>query len=263
MADRSGAVTELIARRRLAGELVAGLACQVGLLWLLAATVGLSAAGWLTGIGFALVMCTLLGAGLIRSRTSALGPADTVTLVRAVLVGAVAALVADSLLAPIPARFVIPLTMTALLLDAVDGQVARRTGTTSALGARFDMEVDAFLILVLSVDQVRPLGLWVVSIGAMRYVFMLAGRMLPWLNAALPPRYSRKVVAALQGIVLVAAAAQALPFWLTASSVAVALGALCWSFGRDIVWLRRHAHRRTVGTSAPVYAAEERRRVAA
>ena len=36
-------------------------------------------------------------------------------------------------------------------LDAVDGQVARRTGTVSALGARFDMEVDAFLILVLSV----------------------------------------------------------------------------------------------------------------
>ena len=39
----------------------------------------------------------------------------------------------------------------ALALDGVDGQVARRTGTVSALGARFDMEVDAFLVLVLSV----------------------------------------------------------------------------------------------------------------
>ena len=39
----------------------------------------------------------------------------------------------------------------ALLLDAVDGQVARRTNTVSALGARFDMETDAFLVLVLSV----------------------------------------------------------------------------------------------------------------
>ena len=38
----------------------------------------------------------------------------------------------------------------ALLLDAVDGGVARRTGTVSGFGARFDMEVDAFLILVLS-----------------------------------------------------------------------------------------------------------------
>ena len=37
------------------------------------------------------------------------------------------------------------------VLDAVDGHVARRTGTATAFGARFDMEVDAFLIVVLSV----------------------------------------------------------------------------------------------------------------
>ena len=43
----------------------------------------------------------------------------------------------------------------ALALDGVDGQVARRTGTASELGARFDMEVDAFLILVLSVAAGR------------------------------------------------------------------------------------------------------------
>ncbi|GAA4940924.1 hypothetical protein GCM10023238_03240 [Streptomyces heliomycini] len=43
------------------------------------------------------------------------------------------------------------LTAVALILDGVDGKVARRTGTSTPLGARFDMEVDAFLILVLSV----------------------------------------------------------------------------------------------------------------
>ena len=42
------------------------------------------------------------------------------------------------------------LVVVALALDWVDGQVARRTGTCSAFGARFDMETDAFLILVLS-----------------------------------------------------------------------------------------------------------------
>ncbi|MFD8079956.1 CDP-alcohol phosphatidyltransferase family protein [Streptomyces sp. NPDC059718] len=40
------------------------------------------------------------------------------------------------------------LATLALLVDAVDGRVARRTGTTSPLGARFDMETDAFLIRV-------------------------------------------------------------------------------------------------------------------
>ena len=54
----------------------------------------------------------------------------------------------------------------ALLLDWVDGQVARRTHTESAFGARFDMEVDAFLILVLSVYVASTTGWWVLIIGA-------------------------------------------------------------------------------------------------
>ena len=43
------------------------------------------------------------------------------------------------------------LAAVALALDPADGWLARRTGTASALGARFDGEVDAFLILALSV----------------------------------------------------------------------------------------------------------------
>ena len=41
-------------------------------------------------------------------------------------------------------------------LDWVGSQVARRTGTTSAFGARFDMETDAFLIAVLAATPRRP-----------------------------------------------------------------------------------------------------------
>ena len=65
-------------------------------------------------------------------------------------------------------------------------QVARRTGTASAFGARFDMEVDAFLILVLSVYVARPLGAWVLAIGLARYVLLLAERLLPWLRRPVP-----------------------------------------------------------------------------
>ena len=71
------------------------------------------------------------------------------------------------------------LTSLALVLDAVDGRVARGTETVSALGGRFDMEVDAFLIFVLSVYVAQSVGVWVLALGAARYVFVAAGWLLP------------------------------------------------------------------------------------
>ncbi len=127
----------------------------------------------------------------------------------------------------------------ALLLDGVDGKVARRTGTCSPLGARFDMEVDAFLILVLSVYVATDLGPWVLLIGGMRYVFVAAARVWPWLTAPLPPSTARKTVAALQGVLLLVAGAHLLPRPANAGVVVLALGLLVWSFGRDVVWLWR------------------------
>ena len=56
--------------------------------------------------------------------------------------------------------WIISLGTVAMLLDGTDGRVARRTGTTSAFGARFDMELDAFLLLALSV-LVWQSGRWV------------------------------------------------------------------------------------------------------
>ena len=88
----------------------------------------------------------------------------------------------------------------ALILDGVDGKVARRTGTSTALGARFDMEVDAFLILVLSVYVSMALGPWVLLIGAHALRLRRRGpRRRPGSNAPLPPSMARKTVAALPG----------------------------------------------------------------
>jgi phosphatidylglycerophosphate synthase len=220
-----------------------GAAAQVALLAGLTLTVGLDAAGWVAGVAFALALRTLLLRGLRRSGRTRLGPADRVTLGRTVLVGGVTALAVDGLLGAERLPVLVGLTAVALLLDGVDGQVARRTGTSSPFGARFDMEVDAFLILVLSVALVRPGGVWVVAIGLMRYAFVAASWALPWLEAALPPRFSRKVVAALHGGVLVVAVAGVLPSPVTVAALAVALAALCWSFGRDVVWLARRRPR--------------------
>lgn len=220
-------------------ELTTAASVQFGLLSLLWVLTRLQPVGWLAGVLYAVAALALLGGAAQRSATRALGPANRVTLARAILVGGVTALVVDAITMHRHVTVVVVLASVALVLDAVDGQVARRTGTVTALGARFDMEVDAFLILVLSVFVSRTVGGWVLAIGAMRYAFVVAGWVLPWLRSSLPPSTARKAVAAIQGIALVVASSGLLPRPFGAAVVAVALALLTWSFGRDVRWLWR------------------------
>src|SRR4051812_16012685 len=214
-----------------------GLLAQLVVLAALARTVGLGGAGWLVGLTVGLVTAAMLTRGLHRHRAERLGPADRITLARATLAGGVAALTADSYPRAAPVTAVLALTVVALPLDAVDGWVARHTCTTSTLGARFDMEVDAFLILVLSASVARTAGAWVLAIGAARYLFLAAGWLMPWLRGPLPARSWRKVVAATQGVVLTSAVAQVLPHPWTEAALGVSLALLTESFGRDVWWL--------------------------
>jgi phosphatidylglycerophosphate synthase len=231
---------------------LAGLVVQVLLLAGLAATVGLGVAGWLVGLAHGVTVCALLARGLARAGSPGPGPADWVTLARATLVGAVAALTAESVTRPTSVAPLVGLAVAALVLDGVDGQVARRTGTASPLGARFDMEVDAVLLLVLSVHAAPTVGPWVLAIGGMRYAFVAAMWLLPWLSGPLPPRYWRKVVAATQGVVLVVATAGVLPRPVTVAVLLAALALLVESFGRDVRWRWRHRHGdRPAGAAQP------------
>jgi phosphatidylglycerophosphate synthase len=218
---------------------VAGLAAQVLLLAVLAATTGLGAAGWVVGIGCAAAIAAGLAAGLARTPGERLGPASWVTLARATLAVGVAALVADSFRAATPVALLVVLAAVALALDLVDGRLARRTGTVTALGARFDGEVDAFLIAVLSVYVAPMYGAWVLAIGAGRYLFLLGEWLLPWMRAPLPPRAWRKVVAAAQGVVLTVAAADVLPRALMQAILVLALAGLAASIGECVAWLWR------------------------
>ena len=177
--------------------------------------------------------------GPARGLVAWLGPASCVTLVRAVLAVAVAVLVAASFAGDTPVALLVTLAAVGLVLDLVDGWLARRTGTVSALGARFDGEVDAFLILALSVYVAPAYGAWVLAIGAARYVFLAGEWLLPWMRAPLPPRRWRKLVAAAQGIVLTVAAAEVLPRSLTQALLAAALAALAASVGECVWWLWR------------------------
>jgi len=170
------------------------------------------------------------------------GPASWVTLARATLAIAVAALVVDSFSHDTPVALLVTLSAAALTLDLIDGWIARRTNTATAFGARFDGEVDAFLILALSVYVAPEYGAWVLLIGAARYVFLLGEWLLPWMRAPLPRRRWRLLVAAMQGIVLTVAAADVLPRSLTQTLLGAALVLLAASMSECVWWLWRRRH---------------------
>ncbi len=219
--------------------LIQGMLATAALLSAVSATAGLGVAGWIAGLATGSAAAALLAIARLRSDQPSIHPADWVTLTRAVLIAGVAGMVADSFIRPVSITALVALSVVALVLDAVDGQVARRTGTATPLGARIDGEVDAFLILLLSIAVSQTYGAWVLVIGAARYAFLLAGWLIPWLAAPLPARYWRKVVAAVQGIVLTVAASGQLDRLVGMIAVTGALLLLAESFGRDVIWLYR------------------------
>jgi phosphatidylglycerophosphate synthase len=238
------------AARALNAGPLAGLVVQGLLLGTLAGTAGLSAMGWAVGLMCGVILDGALVHGLFRHRARGLGAANWVTLARGSLAVGIAALVASSFVHSTSVTLLVSLAGVALALDFADGWVARQTRTEAALGAWFDGEVDAFLILALSVHVARSGGLWVLAIGAARYAFLAAGWLLPWLRAPLPPRYWRKVVAAAQGIVLVIATANVLPATLNDAILVGALVLLAESFGRDVLWLWSRRHLVVAGAGA-------------
>ncbi|MBK5928896.1 hypothetical protein CCR87_16400 [Rhodobaculum claviforme] len=174
-------------------------------------------------------------------------PCSRVTLGRAglgaILVGLFAA---PAALAQPPLAWVaVAIAATALALDGVDGWLARRRNEATAFGARFDMEVDAALGLVLAGLAVASgkVALWVLALGLMRYGFVALAWVWPWLLAPLPESLRRKTVCVIQVGVLAALLAPAIPPMLATWMAGVALAALAGSFAVDIGWLWRQAPR--------------------
>ena len=188
--------------------------------------------GGLAGVVLGTLPPSLPGPGL--------GPANRITLFRAGLVLPLAALVLHPHALDAAVRWwVVGVGTAIMVLDGFDGWIARRTGTESDFGARFDMETDAFLMLVLAalVWVEGRAGAWVLLIGAMRYLFVAAGWVVRHLRQPLFPSFRRKVVCVVQGIGLLVALGPIIPGDVAVAAAAVALASLVWSFGVDTVWL--------------------------
>ena len=211
----------------------------VSALWLLSLTpsglvlelAGLCAGALVTGAAVA---------SILRRMPRFSTPADRVTLLRALLASLCAVLAVPQLLTGrAPAPLLVVLGGAAFLLDALDGPVARRTGTASAAGARFDAATDAALVLVLSAAAAGVVGPWTLAIGAMYYVFVALGFFRPHLREPLPPSRARKAIGAFQPFALLAALLPGMPAPAAVAAAALALASLTFSFARDTVLLEQ------------------------
>ena len=164
-----------------------------------------------------------------------LGAANVVTLARAALVALLAALIREAPWEPV-AWLAVALGTTVALLDGVDGTLARRAGLASEFGARFDMETDAFFILVLAalVWTHGKADWWVLAAGGLRYVFVAAGWVSPWMRGSLSPTLRGKWMAVLQMVGLLVALGPIIPQPLSAWVAGVTLAGLAWSFALDV-----------------------------
>ncbi|MEI3865836.1 lysylphosphatidylglycerol synthase domain-containing protein [Microbacterium sp. CCNWLW134] len=212
--------------------------------------VGVAMAGGLAlGLPIAAVLAAasalilaLVGAAVALSRHhpfARLGGANVVTLIRLTVVAFLLAVLFAGGGHPVA---VIAVSVVALSLDGVDGYLARRQGLSSRFGASFDMEVDSAFALVLALlAGLGPAGPLAILLGLPRYLFGAAALAYPWLNGPIRPRYSRKVICVLQLIALIALQFPFLSAPVAIAIVIVTAGLLAWSFGVDILELRRNA----------------------
>jgi phosphatidylglycerophosphate synthase len=170
------------------------------------------------------------------------GAANSVTLVRAVLVLLLLSALGSAVTSAL-AWVLVALAIVAVALDGVDGALARGRGEQSDFGARFDMETDALLILVLAalVWQHGKAGVWILLAGLLRYLFVAASYVWPWLGAALPPSRRRQAVCVVQIASLIGALAPLVASPASRAVALVGLALLVWSFVVDVAWLARHA----------------------
>jgi phosphatidylglycerophosphate synthase len=188
----------------------------------------------------------LIAIGFLREHHpfACFGPANETTTARVMFVALVVSFIGEPRL-PVVAASAAAATLVVTALDAADGWFARRSRMASDFGARFDMETDALLVLALAILawQYGKAGAWVLLCGMLRYLFVAAGYLWPWLQRPLPPRRRRQTICIVQVVGLSGVIVPLIEPPGSSVMAAVALSALCYSFLIDVVWLWRHAGR--------------------
>jgi phosphatidylglycerophosphate synthase len=178
---------------------------------------------WPIGVvAFGSFVALVVGARGAWTPAGRFGAANLVTALRLLLVGALSIALhqaAGGLLAA--------LVLATLVLDGLDGWLARRAGLTSPFGAHFDMEVDALLVLTTSAELFLSgkFGWWILAGGVLRYLYVLCAALWPPRGGSTP----RTLLGRSAFLLVVVGQALGL-FWAgSAALLAAALGTLAVS----------------------------------
>ena len=186
----------------------------------------------------ALAAAVVFASVVLRLGEQPFGSANRVTTMRAIGVAFLAGFSGEAP-APVVLWTIVVFAIVLLVLDGLDGRLARRSGLQSPFGARFDMETDAALTFVLALLcwQFGKAGVWILAVGLMRYAFVAASRPLPWIGRALPYSRRRQTICVLQLSGLLATLSPL--FSPPASSIMglLTLLMLSSSFAVDLNWL--------------------------
>lgn len=125
----------------------------------------------------------------------------------------------------------------AIILDRLDGYLARRSGQVSVMGAQMDMRFDALGILIVTLLGIRwgQLPWWYISIGVVFYLYDLGLRTRHHRNKpvySLPENPNRPVLAGMQMGFL------AVSLWLIFSSAVLYLAALVFGLPLLVTFIR-------------------------
>ncbi len=209
-------------------------ACFLGLVaWLggLGLSYAAKAIGAYAGFGLA------VAAALFRDPPgTTLGAANRVTLWRTALACLFAGLVGEG--ARVLDGLAIPLvvgTAAFLVLDGVDGWLARRRGEESAFGRLLDHETDALFLLIRSVlvYQTENVGPWIMAAGLLHYVYLGVRAAWPRLRVDLPAARRGPAIGLGAMLGLLACLSLDLQAEVARAVAVVVLGALIWSFSID------------------------------
>ena len=208
--------------------------------------IGLAAAapGGMHAILAAALLCLgaiiLIRAAASRPDADGPGPADVVTGMRlAIAIGVAAMAIFGE-----PSGFLLTMLLLATATtDWVDGWIARKTTTCSRFGARFDMETDTALLAATALAAMDFTGPAVLLAPLLRPLWIVFGRLLPWLERPLPPSLRRKTFCAVPIILLVMVPWPLGETTLAAPVATVAVALLLTSFALDLIhqW-QRHRH---------------------
>ena len=221
----------------LAGHIAIAAIALAGVVWASAAPFALSRWALVWSLT-ALAIPVLASESVRRSAPiTIMGVANRITLVRGVMIGWIAAF-CTSVGTDDQMFWVAVVASVALVMDGLDGLVARATRSESAYGAQLDMECDALLMMILSWLAVQwdQAGIWVLFCGLARYVWIAAQVALPWFRRALPESFRRKTacVVGIVGLIMTIAPIPWPVLWAAAATATLGI-----SFSIDAAWLVR------------------------